>query len=166
MNDHLIIRDAASAELDAVSMLLKRAYLQYAHSMPAEAWQDYLSNIVDVGSRLRESALIVALWDHQLAGSVTLYLDAAPLETWPPGWAGIRLLAVDPAFRNHGIGRALMDECVRRCREKGIANLGLHTNDMMTAAVRLYEKMGFVRAQEFDFKPAPGVVVMAYKLAL
>jgi glutamine synthetase len=33
-------------------------------------------------------------------------------------------------------------------------------------AIRLYERMGFVRVPEFDFHPAPEVVVMAYRLDL
>jgi ribosomal protein S18 acetylase RimI-like enzyme len=59
-----------------------------------------------------------------------------------------------------------MDECVRRCRERGIATIGLHTTETMDIARRMYERMGFVRVPEFDFHPAPGVVVMAYRLDL
>jgi len=106
--------------------------------------------------------------DGQLVGTVTLYLDAGHSSQggWPNGWAGIRLLAVRPAYRGRGIGRALMQECVRRCRNQGIAAVGLHTTEMMDVARRMYEKMGFVRVPEFDFYPRPGVVVMAYRLDL
>ncbi len=37
---------------------------------------------------------------------------------------------------------------------------------MMQAAVRLYERMGFVRAPEIDFQPAPGIVVKGFRLDL
>jgi hypothetical protein len=33
-------------------------------------------------------------------------------------------------------------------------------------AMGLYERMGFARAVELDFTPAPGVVVKGYRLAL
>jgi hypothetical protein len=36
----------------------------------------------------------------------------------------------------------------------------------MDIARRMYERMGFVRVPEFDFHPAPGIVVMAYRLDL
>jgi hypothetical protein len=36
----------------------------------------------------------------------------------------------------------------------------------MDIARKLYEHMGFKRDTEFDFNPAPDVVVMAYRLDL
>jgi hypothetical protein len=37
---------------------------------------------------------------------------------------------------------------------------------MMRVAMGLYERMGFARAPELDFTPAPGVVVKGYRLAV
>jgi ribosomal protein S18 acetylase RimI-like enzyme len=164
----LIIRDARPDELDAVSLLLKDAYLQYENFFRQETWKQYLADIVDVRSRLGKSDLIVAELDHQLAGCMTLYLDGSQSfpEAWPKGWAVIRLLAVHPEYRDQGLGHALMDECIRRCRQARIAAIGLHTAEIMDIARRIYEKMGFVRFTESDFHPAPGVTVMAYRLKL
>jgi ribosomal protein S18 acetylase RimI-like enzyme len=64
------------------------------------------------------------------------------------------------------VGAALMQECVRRVRKTGGRVLSLHTTDMMQAALRMYERMGFVRAPELDFHPAPGVTVQGYRLDL
>jgi ribosomal protein S18 acetylase RimI-like enzyme len=36
----------------------------------------------------------------------------------------------------------------------------------MPAAVRLYERMGFVRVPELDFAPAPGIDLIAYAFEL
>lgn len=164
----LVIRDALPGELDAVSRLLKEAYHEYERYMPPQAWQTYLQDIMDVRGRLDTSELIVAELDGKLAGAVTFFSNASRStgEGWPEGWAGVRLLAVHPAYRRQGIGRALMEECLRRCRARGIATVGLHTTAVMDTARRMYEKMGFVRVPEFDFHPRPGVVVMAYRLDL
>jgi ribosomal protein S18 acetylase RimI-like enzyme len=165
VQNNLEIRDALPDELDEVSRLLRAAYSQYKKSMPPAIWRNYLADITDVRSRLPFSELIVAGLEKHLVGTVTLYTknSYASEVGWPQDWAGIRLLAVDPASRNRGIGRALINECIRRCRERGIAIAGLHTTEMMEAAVRLYENMGFERVPKFDFHPAPGVVVMAYR---
>ena len=45
-----------------------------------------------------------------------------------------------------------MGECVRRARESGAKALTLHTTDMMQAAMRLYERLGFQRMRELDFR--------------
>lgn len=144
------------------------AYQQYKDSIPASAWKSYLEDIMDVRSRLAMSALIVAEVDGRLAGAVTLFSKSLPSspEGWPLGWAGIRLLAVHPSYRRRGIGRALVEECIRRCREQGITTIGLHTTEFMDVARRMYERMEFKRVPKFDFYPRPDVVVMAYRLDL
>jgi len=164
----LIIRNAHPDELDEVSLLLKDAYQQYENSIPPERWKSYLEDIVDVRSRLDKSDLIVAELDHKLIGTVTLYLDGSKSfpEAWPEGWAVIRLLAVHPEYRSQGIGRALMEECIRHCRQAKVTAIGLHTAEIMAVAQKMYEKMGFVRFPESDFHPTPGVTVMAYRLRL
>lgn len=75
-------------------------------------------------------------------------------------------MAVAPSARGQGIGTALLQECVRRARRSGATTLGLHTHDAMQAAVRLYERAGFVRAPELDFQPPAGVLVKGYRLRL
>ncbi len=147
---------------------MRDAYLEYGKSFPPEHWKSYLENIMDVRSRLGISELIVAELNGRMAGAVTLYLDASrsSQEGWPRSWAGIRLLAVYPAYRGRGIGRALIEECIQRCRELKITTIGLHTAGIMNIARQMYERMGFARVPEHDFHPRPGTVVMAYRLQL
>ncbi len=81
-------------------------------------------------------------------------------------WPEVRLLAVAPAARGRGVGAALMQECVRRVRRAGGRVLSLHTTDLMKTALRMYERMGFVRAPEIDFQLMPGTTVMGFRLDL
>ena len=168
INKRLLIRNARSDELDEVSLLLKDAYQQYENFIRPEAWKSYLEDIMDVRSRLGKSDLIVAEVNHRLAGCVTLYLNGAQSlpEVWHRDSSVLRLLAVHPAYRDQGIGRALMEECIRRCRQAKVAAIGLHTTDAMDIARKMYERMGFVRVPESDFHPVPGVTVMAYRFQL
>lgn len=165
-NSNRHIRDARFDELDKVSQLLKDAYQRYETTLSPRAWEYYLADIMDVRSRLGPAELIVAELNGRLVGTVTLYLKSSSEQGWPQGWAGVRLLGVHPDFRSHGVGHTLMDECIRRCRQQGLAAIGLHTTTFMDVARRMYERMGFTRVPEFDFHPAPGVVVMAYRLGL
>jgi ribosomal protein S18 acetylase RimI-like enzyme len=167
-NDIVRISNARPEQLDEVCLVLRAAFQQYENFIPSGVWQSYLEDILDVRSRLAEAELIVAVLNKQIVGTVTLYSNVSRIlkASWPKGWAGIRLLAVDPRCRRQGIGRALMDECVRRCRGQGIVTIGLHTTEIMDVARRMYERMGFTPVPEFDFHPAPGVVVTAYRLDL
>ena len=162
------IRDATSGELPEVSGLIFEAYKEYASVLSPAGWRHYARDITDVESRLPVSELIVAESREQLVGAVTLFRDPSLLgtETWPTSWAGVRLLAVHPNSRGHGIGRALMEECFSRSRDSGVATVGLHTVDFMEIARRMYEQMGFVRVSEYDYEPGGGITVLAYRLDL
>jgi ribosomal protein S18 acetylase RimI-like enzyme len=64
---------------------------------------------------------------------------------FPPDWAAVLLLAVDPATRGQGIGRRLTEVCVARAREDGATVIGLFTSEAMPVAQRLYEALLFTR---------------------
>ncbi len=160
------LRDARPDELDDAGRLVGDAYREYRVHIPAEVWAPYFRDITNVRSRMDKSELIVAEHQGQIVGCVTFYPREYQAEDQPcpPDWAGIRLLAVHPDARGIGIGKALMDECLRRCRERSTATLVLHTTEIMTVARGMYERMGFTRIPELDFYPTPDWVVMAYRL--
>jgi GNAT superfamily N-acetyltransferase len=164
------LRDARADERDAVAAVTLAAYAEYAPQMP-ELWEAYRENILATLADPRPAAQIVAERDRALVGAVLLYPTGAVLpgggeSHGRPPWPEVRLLAVAPAARGQGVGAALMQECTRRARAAGAPALALHTTGMMRAAIRLYERLGFVRAPELDVRVAPTLVVSGYRLDL
>lgn len=168
------IRLARDDDIEAAREVLRSAYLEYESAFPPENWERYLADILDLEGRAAESELLVAELDGELVGCVSYfppgskasYPSDAFSERWPDDWGAFRLLAVDPKGRGHGVGRALTIACLERAREKGAPALGLHTTAPMAVARAMYERMGFERAPEFDFRPGPTVLVEAYRLLL
>ena len=162
----IIVRNAEPQEHDAVAQVILKSYEEYGPQLPTDAWEQYSSNILDVGSRMAESELFVAVQNEKFVGSATFYPTymARVNSGWPQDWTGIRLVAVLPDYRGQGVGKAIMDECIRRSRDQGAQAVALHTTPYMSLAQGMYERMGFVRIHEYDFHPRPDLTVMAYKL--
>lgn len=169
-DDDVVVRDARDDERAAVEALTWRAYGEYASVMAPAAWAGLEQAVrAALASDDAGAQRIVAARGAALVGSVFLYPPAADAYAGAAGrarWPELRLLAVPPEERGRGIGRLLVDECVRRARLAGAAELGLHTSASMRVAMRMYQRMGFVRAPEHDFQPPGGELVEAYRLPL
>jgi ribosomal protein S18 acetylase RimI-like enzyme len=164
------IRDARGEDRPVAAALTLQAYGEYAAKMAPEAWAG-LEGAVRAALALEDASVerIVAARGGEIVGSVMLYPPAADAYgglTDAASWPELRLVAVAPSARGHGVGRALVEECVRRARAAGAAALGLHTSRTMEIAMGMYERMGFIRDPEHDFQPPGAELVTAYRLPL
>jgi ribosomal protein S18 acetylase RimI-like enzyme len=136
--------------------LTLRGYAEYAAVMEPSAWAGLDGALRATLAGDDPAERLVAEMGGKMVGAVRLYPPAmvaygGMIEA--ARWPELRLLAVAPEARGHGVGRALVDECVRRARRMGATDLGLHSSHSMRAAIEMYERMGFVRAPEHDFHP-------------
>ena len=57
--------------------------------------------------------------------------------------AKLRLLIVDPKARGLGLGKRLVDECLRFAKDAGYSSMTLWTQSILTSARGIYQRAGF-----------------------
>lgn len=131
--------------------------------------EGYNAQLRDVAGRDKGAVVLVAAdAGGRVVGNVTYVPDpSSPMaEDLRDGEAGIRMLAVDPAAWGQGAGRALTVACIDRARVEGQEAVFLHSTEWMTTAHRLYASLGFERQPDRDWEVVPGVLLLAFRLAL
>lgn len=63
------------------------------------------------------------------------------------GWGAVQNLGIDPAHRGKGLGSILLRRAAEGFRSVGLGRMHLEVTTDNTAAVRLYERIGFRKAQ-------------------
>jgi GNAT superfamily N-acetyltransferase len=158
------IRRALPEELEEVGRLTAEIYVSDGYLAEGDG---YVIELVDTPRRAREAEIWVAVDDGRVLGSVTFApVGSAYREIGRDDEGEFRMLAVSPAARGRGIGRALVERCVQRSRELGYAGVRMSSMDVMTSAHRIYERLGFTRVPEDDWSPEPGVALLAYAARL
>jgi GNAT superfamily N-acetyltransferase len=82
--------------------------------------------------------VLVADVGGALAGICTVYLDLESVRFGPRAW--VEDLAVDPAQRSRGLGKALLDGAKDWARSRGATHLELDSSEARADAHRFYER--------------------------
>lgn len=161
------IRPAREEELPEVGEVTFQAYRANGY-LDGREDAYYAQQLRNARPRYEEAELLVAVdEDGTVLGTVTI---AQPGSTWREIGSDadleFRMLAVSPAARGRGVGEALTRRVLDRATELGFTAVVLSSSTNMTAAHRLYERLGFYRTPDLDWSPEPTVPLLAYRLDL
>jgi len=137
------IRRAGPDDLDSASRLFT-GYLRFYEKSTSESEARTF-----IGARLAklDSVIYLASVEGEDLGFTQLYPAFASLSL-APSWI-LNDLYVEPRARGKGVGEALMHAARELALSNGAAELMLQTARTNATAQRLYEKLGWVRDDEF-----------------
>ena len=131
------------------------------------AEDDYRGRLHDVATRDAQAEVWVAVLMGDVVGVVTYCPPGSPWrEIGRDDEGEFRMLAVDPAAQGSGAGTALARLCEERAREHGATGMALSSLATMTAAHRIYARLGYEREPDRDWSPVAGVDLLAFSKSL
>jgi GNAT superfamily N-acetyltransferase len=142
----LLIRPAAAADLEKVLALYAQPEFDAGDVLPLETAKRLWQRFADYP----DYTLYVAERAADVVGSFALLVMHNLGHLGAPS-AIVEDVVVAPAFQGHGIGKAMMQFALDRCREKGCYKLVLSSNAKREDAHAFYESLGFVR-HGFSFR--------------
>jgi ribosomal protein S18 acetylase RimI-like enzyme len=142
---HYEIRNALEQDHPEINKLAVEAWQALKDGYDPDQWDGMLTAIGKMSNLAARGALIVAADQSSILGAVC-YMPpkASNPGIFPDTWPSIRMLVTHPASRGMGIGRRLTEECISRALLDQADCIGLHTSPVMTVALPLYLRMGFV----------------------
>ncbi len=126
---------AGTAEAEAIAALIHRAFDQYRGRIQPEP-SAFAESADSIRSALEQGPIVLARRASRVIGCVSVRRRGEA------AYAG--RLAVEPAERGAGVGRALMTEAEGLARGLGFSRLRVETRLVLTANRAFFRALGFV----------------------
>jgi len=142
----LDIKKVTVSDISSVALLFD-AYRVFYHQLSnLQAAFDFLEQRVSKN----ESTIFLAVMGNEPVGFVQLYPVFSSVQM-KKSWILNDLFVAETA-RNQGIGEALLQQAKQFGRESGAAYLLLQTGSDNYSAQSVYEKNGWIKAQDFFYE--------------
>lgn len=154
-----IVHATSQQEVDAVRRLF-REYETYLNvDLCFQQFEAELANLP--GKYAPPSGTLLLAMDGQKAVGCGALRNMAPMTDRT---CEMKRLYLRPEARGRGIGKRIAHRLIREAVGLGYAAMVLDTLDRLTAAIHIYESLGFVPTEPYTDNPLPGVVYLKLNL--
>jgi ribosomal protein S18 acetylase RimI-like enzyme len=100
-----------------------------------------------------ERYLYATIYDE--SSGEPLSIGRAALAGESGSWVGLAAIETDPSARRRGLARLILNTLMAWAAERGAEHAMLEVHKHNEAALTLYERLGFVTAHEYHYRPVP-----------
>lgn len=138
MPEKMRIRRAVAVDAPEIAEVLRQSFREFEALYTPKGFAATTPDPAQVQQRMQEGPAWIALCEDRVVGTASAVLK---------GGKGlyVRGVAVVPLVRGQGIAESLMNEVESFARQNGCGRMFLTTTPFLTAAIRLYERLGFMR---------------------
>lgn len=141
MESNARIRRAAAPDAAEIAHVLRQSFQEFEPLYTRDGFAATTPDSEQVGRRLDEGPAWVALTEGCVVGTASAALKSERR-------LYVRGVAVVPSVRGQGIAESLMTAVEAFAQHHGCVQIFLTTTPFLTAAIRLYERLGFMRVPE------------------
>ena len=135
---HIKVRIAAPIDATAIASVMLESFMEYEAAYTDGGFAATTPDKAEVLSRMNEGPAWIAIYDEKVVGTVSAIPHDEVLY--------IRGMAALPSYRGNGIGESLLKEVESYATLHQYKLLRLSTTPFLHRAIRLYERMGFIRS--------------------
>lgn len=153
--------DIRPAEFPAEGEIVRGLFREYAAGLGVDlCFQGFEAELTGLPGKYAppRGRVLLAVDDEAAVGCVAL-------RPHDDDTGEMKRLYVRPAIRGGGTGRQLVESLIAEARSSGYRRLVLDTLPTMTAAIRLYESLGFRDTEPYNEHPIDGTRWLALDLA-
>lgn len=135
----MLIRLIQPEDNPAIASIIRNALTEFGANKPGTVFYDESTDHLFELFQTENSFYFIATIDQKVVGGCGIF----PTEGLPPYTAELVKMYIDPAYRQIGLGRLLIEKSLEKAATLGFQQVYLETMPELKKAVSVYEKFGF-----------------------
>ena len=133
------IRTIQPSDNGPLAEIIRSTLTEFGANHPGTVYYDSATDTLCELFTKAKSRYFVAEADGQIVGGGGIF----PTEGLPAETCELVKMYLLPQARGKGVGRLLMEQCLKQAKESGFRNIYIETMPELKLALKVYEKFGF-----------------------
>lgn len=143
--EDILIRPIEPADNPGIAQIIRTTLAEFGANHPGTVYYDDTTDHLFEMFQTPGSWYFVAQKDNKILGGAGIF----PTDDLPEATCELVKMYLVPEARGFGLGRTMIDRCLRLAAEAGYQQVYLESMPELTKAISVYEKFGFT------FLPGP-----------